>query len=173
MGVPKPPEKALLFTGTLFSDDRVYKWARKRLDELYGPVLFESERLNWEHTDYYRDELGWPIYRRFIAFRRIIDPSEIVEIKLKTNQIEEELSEGGKRRINLDPGYITPSKLVLATTKNYTHRIYLGKGIYGEVTLFYKKGEFRPHEFTYRDYQSPEYLEIFKSMREKLMDMIK
>ncbi|RMG67474.1 MAG: DUF4416 family protein, partial [Nitrospirae bacterium] len=119
MGVPKPPEKALLFTGTLFSDDRVYKWARKRLDELYGPVLFESERLNWEHTDYYRDELGWPIYRRFIAFRRIIDPSEIVEIKLKTNHIEEELSEGGKRRINLDPGYITPSKLVLATTKNY------------------------------------------------------
>ncbi len=173
MGIPREPEKALLFVGTLFSEEDWYVRSKEILTELYGPVLFESDTYRWEHTDYYRDELGWPIYRRFIFFERIIDPAEIVQIKLKTNQIEAGLSRDGKRRINLDPGYITPSKLVLATTKNYAHRIYLGKGIYGEVTLFYRKGGFRAHEFTYRDYQMPEYLELFKKMRDKLMDMIK
>ncbi len=173
MGTPKPPEKALLFVGTLFSDKQYYLKAAEILDELYGPVLFESDIYNWEHTEYYRDELGWPIYRRFIFFNRIIDPSEIVDIKLKTNYIETELSEENKRQINLDPGYITPSKLVLATTKNYAHRIYLSKGIYAEVTLYYRKGKFQAHEFTYKDYQMSEYLELFKKMREKLLNMIK
>lgn len=173
MGTVKPPEKALLFVGTLFSDRQYYLEAADTLKKLYGPVLFESDTYRWEHTDYYKDELGWPIYRRFIFFKGIIDPSEIVQIKLKTNDIEAGLSREGKRQINLDPGYITPSKLVLATTKNYAHRIYLGRGIYAEVTLFYRKGGFRAHEFTYKDYQMPEYLELFKKMREKLMDMIK
>ncbi|NOX19703.1 MAG: DUF4416 family protein [Nitrospirae bacterium] len=168
MGTPREPEKALLFVGTLFSDESYYHKAKERLSKEYGEVLFDTESLPWQHTDYYREELGWPILRRFIAFKRIIDPSVINEIKLFTNELEAELSIDGKRKINLDPGYVTLSKVVLATTKNYTHRIYLGKGIYAEVTLYYKKGTYRAHEFTYRDYQSDEYIEIFLRMRQYL-----
>ena len=168
MGIPKEPEKALLFVGTLFSDEKYYENAKDRLTIHYGEVFFESDALLWQHTQYYRDELGWPIFRKFISFKKVIDPSTISDIKLQTNEIERELSIEGKRKINLDPGYVTLSKVVLATTKNYAHRIYLGKGIYAEVTLFFKKGSFHAHEFTYRDYRSTEYIELFLRMREYL-----
>jgi hypothetical protein len=170
MGVPKEPEKALLFVATLYSNVEYFYKAKELLKDQFGEILFESPQLLWNHTEYYREELGWPIQRRFLCFKLIIDPSMINDIKLYTNTLEERLSIDGKRQINLDPGYVTPSKVVLATTKNYAHRLYLGKGIYAEVTLYYRKGSFRPHEFTYRDYQSPEYIEIFKRMRQYLME---
>ena len=170
MGTPKEPEKALLFVATLYNNVEYFYKAKELLKEQFGEILFESPQWLWNHTEYYREELGWPIQRRFLCFKLIIDPSRIIDIKLYTNTLEEWLSHDGKRQINLDPGYVTPSKVVLATTKNYAHRIYLGKGIYAEVTLYYRKGSFRPHEFTYRDYQNPEYIEIFERMRRFLME---
>ena len=170
MGKPKPPERALLFAGLLYAERETVPECLEALTLRLGPIFFKSHEMRWEHSDYYRDEIGWPIFRIFIAFERIISPDEIREIKLKTNEIEGMFSEKGRRRINIDPGYITPSKLVLATTKNYAHRIYLGKGIYAEVTLYYRKGSFRAHEFTYLDYQSEEYIRIFNHLREYLMN---
>jgi len=169
MGEPKEPEKAILFCGLLYHDENAFQKAIEKLEKLFGAFLFISMPISWSHTEYYREELGWPIYRRFILFDRIIDPSEIVDIKLATNNIEKVLSSNEKRTINIDPGYLTLSKLVLATTKNYTHRIYLGKGIYAEVTLYYIKGNFVEHRFTYRDYKSSQYKEIFTIMRDLLV----
>jgi hypothetical protein len=169
MGKPKPPERALLFAGLLYAEKDLLSQCLEELAVRLGPVFFKSPEMRWEHSDYYRDEIGWPLFRRFIAFERILSPDEIREIKLITNVIEDTFSEHDKRRINIDPGYITPSKLVLATTKNYAHRIYLGKGIYAEVTLYYRKGSFRAHEFTYLDYQSEEYIRIFNYLRAHLM----
>jgi hypothetical protein len=95
----------------------------------------------------------------------VIDPETLADIKVKTNEIEDSFSVNGKRQINLDPGYLTLAKIVLASTKNYAHRVYLRKGIYGEITLFYQDGIFKPHIFTYRDYQEKSCVDMFMRAR--------
>lgn len=133
--------------------------------------MMESQPLPWEYSDYYKEELGSPIQRRFLFFRNMINRENLSDIKLATNEIEERLSTGGKRNINLDPGYLTPYNVILASTKNYSHRIYVGKGIFAEVTLIYKDKDdrYQPHLFTYRDYASDEYAEIFSRARKLLI----
>jgi hypothetical protein len=165
MGKPCFPDPVLLFVGTLYRDEEYLSRAKERLYGLFGESVFESPPLPWEYSDYYKGELGTPIQRTFIFFRNTINPDALCDIKLKTNEMEEDLSTGGKRNINLDPGYLTPYHVVLASTKNYSHRVYLGKGIYAEVTLLYKNNRYRPHLFTYRDYASDEYVEIFAKAR--------
>lgn len=172
MGIPKEPEKSILFTGLLYTNESILKDCLNKLSTRFGELLFESSDEKWDHSEYYREEMGWPIYRKFCAFNRLINPEEIVEIKLWTNAVEHEYSEGGNRKINIDPGYLTLSKVVLVTTKNYAHRIYLGKGIYGEVTLFYRKGGFNSHEFTYPDYQTKLAMDFFNKLRIHLKEML-
>jgi len=122
--------------------------------------------LAWDYSDYYRDEMGSPLRRSFIFFRQAIDAGRLADIKLITNDIECRLSTSGKRNINLDPGYLTLAKVVLASTKNYSHRIYIGKGIYAEITLIFREGEYRPHLFTYADYASETVRAIFEKGRQ-------
>lgn len=165
MGRPSPPEDALLFVGSLYSRQECYLTAKEKLIACFGEIIMESPTSDWDYSDYYSDELGWPIKRRFIFFKNIINPERIVDIKIATNDIERQLSTEGRRSINIDPGYITPSKVVLASTKNYSHRIYIGKGIYAEVTLIYRDGRYQPHLFTYRDYASDAYREVFAMAR--------
>jgi len=172
VGIVKAFEPALLFIGTLYSDAAVLDWTKKTIGKSFGEVLFLSSSSQWDYSRYYKEELGWPIFRRFIFFSDLIDPGDIADIKLKTNEIENDFSIDGKRRINLDPGYLTLSKVVLASTKNYSHRIYLGKGIYGEVTLIYKDGKYSPHLFTYRDYQDKPCIDMFMKAREILKKML-
>lgn len=168
MGSPTPPEKALLFTGTLFSNEDYYTKARQSLERIFGEIVMETPAIRWEFSAYYKDELGEPIYRRFIFFKNLIEQENLSTIKLTTNEIEKSLSSDGKRNINLDPGYMTPAKIVLASTKDYSHRIYLKDGIYAEVTLIFKKGQFIPHINTYKDYQDEKYLRIFMMARRLL-----
>ena len=171
MGKIKFPERALPFVGALYSDPGVFGHSKKILEKDFGNILFESAALPWGYSSYYRDELGWPIKRRFIFFKDFIDPGTLADIKIKTNEIEDTLSLNDKRRINLDPGYLTLAKIVLASTKNYAHRVYLGKGIYGEVALLYQNGTFRPHLFTYSDYQNKSCIDIFLGARVILKEM--
>ncbi len=168
MGIPKELEKAILFTGILFGSDADLLRAERSIKKEFGPFADESDIFDWSHSDYYEDELGSDIKRKFILFDQIISPEEIADIKLKTNDIENELSTGNKRTVNIDPGYITMAKLVLATTKNYCHRIYLGKGIYAEVTLYYQNDDFHPTPFTFNDFKKRECIEFFKKAREYL-----
>ncbi|MBE0427668.1 MAG: DUF4416 family protein [Nitrospirae bacterium] len=172
MGKVKPAKPALLFIGLLYSNQEIFSQSINILKRDLGDILLISLPLLWDYSSYYRDELGWPIFRQFIFFKNLIDPGTLSEIKLKTNEIEEILTFEGKRQINLDPGYLTLSKIVLASTKNYAHRIYLGKGIYGEVTLIYKDGKYNPHLFTYRDYQDKTCIDIFMNAREILKKML-
>lgn len=168
MGKTRNPEPALLFISTLYCKKDSFNHSRKIIEENFGEILFMSPSLPWDYSTYYKDEIGWPLYRQFIFFKNLIDPRLLVDIKLKTNEIEASLSSEGKRSINLDPGYLTLSKVVLASTKNYAHRIYLGKGIYGEVTLIYKNNIYKPHLFTYKDYQDKTHIDIFLKAREIL-----
>jgi len=168
VGKVKSPEPVLLFISTLYSNAGIFDQSQNTLIKNFGDILLISPSLPWDYSTYYKDELGSPLFRQIIFFKNLIDPGMLADIKLKTNEIEAELSSEGKRRINLDPGYLSLSQVVLASTKNYTHRIYLNKGIYGEVTLIFQNGTYIPHLFTYKDYQDKTHIDIFMNAREIL-----
>ena len=173
MGIIKPPQKVKVFAAIMSGVENIFADVAKELTSNLGPVEFVSPVYMWTHTRYYEDEMGPNLKKVFYFFKNMVDPDLLPDIKIFTNQVEEFFSRqlqgsGIKRPVNIDPGYITMSRVVLASTKDYSHRIYLGKGIYGEVTLFFKKGSYRPFPYTYPDYRSEEYIKLFNMAREKL-----
>jgi hypothetical protein len=159
------PEKAVIFIASLFSSQEVLNTAASKLKELFGRVYYESPPLPWNYSAYYDGELGTPLYRHFMFFEGIADPASLVDAKLAVLEIEKGFSQDGKRRINLDPGYMTLAKIVLASRKNYSHRIYLGRGVFCELELFYQEGRFNPLPYTYFDYRDDVFLKIFTKAR--------
>ena len=135
------------------------------LQKKFGPIDFHSPIIDFTYTNYYEKEMGKNLKRKFVSFEKLIFPLEIITIKHYTNRLERKFSHQGRRNINLDPGYLNEGKLILVSTKDNLQRIYLGKGIYGEVTLYFKHAEFQPFMWTYPDYRSPEYRHIFKQIR--------
>jgi hypothetical protein len=156
----------LLFIGTLYSDSRFYVKAYEALQEFFGEVVMETPPMSWDFSGYYQDEMGALITRRFLFFKKPLMPDVLAETKLKTIEIESIFSIDGKRQINLDPGYLTPAKIVLATTKDYSHRIYLHDGIFAEATLLFKGKRYIPHSHTYNDYKDERYQKFFLLGRE-------
>lgn len=132
----------------------------------FGKIDFESRALPFALTDYYQPEFGIGLQRVFISFKRLVDPEELAQIKALTNRMENRFSAGNKRLVNIDPGYLNLAKLVLASTKDYVHRIYLGKGIYAETTLFFRGKGFQAWEWTYPDFRAEGYRDIFNQIRE-------
>lgn len=143
------------------------------LKNKFSKIDFESETISFNHTDYYYKEMGQPLYRKFYSFKNLVNPGELADIKNTTCRIENKFSINGKRTINLDPGYIEPSKFVLASTKNFYHRIYIGKGIFAEVTLVWRKDNYQILPWTFPDYSTKKYRKILKSIREIYMKQIK
>lgn len=142
-----------------------------RLDEelisRLGPIDFKSEPFPFHFTAYYENEMGRNLIKRFYAFEKLILPDNLADIKNVTILIEKNFSSEGRRTVNIDPGYLEESKLVLASTKNFSHRIYLKDGIWAEVTLRYEKGDFVTHPWTYPDYARPLTTDFLKMAREK------
>jgi hypothetical protein len=168
MGIPHPPEKSLLFIAVLYSKKEIFNVVVPMLSARSGEILFISPESSWDHSQYYDKELGKPVYRRFIFFKTLFAPETLPDKKLETNAIERVYSQNGKRMINLDPGYIMLSRVVLASAKDYSHRIYLGKGIYGELALYYEGNSFNPLPYTYQDYRDRRCLEVFEKARKEL-----
>jgi hypothetical protein len=159
-----------LFVGVLVSRSgtEAYVSVEERLRSEFGPIDHCSEIIPFTFTDYYQREMGTGIDRQFFSFENLIDAGKLPEIKRRTNLMEEHFASAGaavKRPVNLDPGYIEHAKVVLASTKNFYHRMYLGNGIFGEVTLHFKDNGFQFFPWTYPDYQSPPYLEFFRAIR--------
>jgi hypothetical protein len=166
MGTETPFVEEKLIFGILISREAMRRNLLNRLTQKFGRIDFESEILDFEFTHYYDREMGVPIKRFFVSIEQPMPPDTLADIKLQSNRMEHEFSENGKRRVNLDPGFLTLSRLVLATTKEGSHRIPLSSGIYGEVTLLFEKGDFRPLPWTYPDFRSDIYREILKKIRE-------
>lgn len=174
MGDIKKPEKVKLVVAMITSNVQLFAQAAKTLSKTYGLVDLTSEILPFNKTDYYQKEMGEKLKRQFISFTELIFPDTLPDIKVRTNALEFELSgDSSQRKINLDPGYLDLAKLVLATTKDHQHRLYLGKGIYGEVTLRYRNKTFAPWEWTYPDYVTSEYIEIFHQIRQIYQEQMK
>lgn len=158
-----------LITSIIFKVEESLNAAEKRLMRFYGPFETLQKILPFDYTDYYRGEMGSGLKRKLVCFKRLVDKEKMAGIKLNTNRIEDRLSIQGRRTVNIDPGYVTEAKLVLLTTKDYTHRIYIGRGIFAEVTLFFKDGSFRGWPWTYPDYASDELRSYFNKVRELYM----
>jgi hypothetical protein len=162
-----------LVIGCIYKEESVYRGAVALLVRSNGRVDFESEELAFTHTDYYEREFGRGLKKKFLSFKSLIPPEKLAAIKLLTNRAEKRLSRQSLRRINLDPGYLDYAKFILATTKDYAHRIYLGRGIFAEVTLSYRDRAFQPLEHTYPDFRSPEYIRILNHIRSLYVQQIK
>jgi len=161
------PEKVKLIAGLIAGNTELFLNIRRPLERaLKNTIDFDSETINFIYTDYYRKEMGQDLKRRFLSFKNNMSLEKIYETKIKTNELERLFSKSGKRTINIDPGYIDLSKLVLFSTKDYTHRVHLSKGIYAEVTLYYKDRTFNPWPWTYPDYKTKKYIDIFNNLRQ-------
>ncbi len=165
MGKISAPLPVKLVMPMLSNRPELFGLAEAALVARFGPVDYHSPRLPFAHTNYYEAEFGKDLQRQFLCFETLVDPGQLAEIKVLTNTLEEGWSEEGQRRINLDPGYLSQAKLVLATTKDHAHRIYIGHGIYAEVTLAYRDKGFRAGPWTYPDYRSESYWQILCTMR--------
>ena len=156
MGAVFDFEKEKLIIGVIYHDEEIFKRAMDILTEEFGEIDDCSEEFSFseEFSTYYDDEIGGEGMRRIYSFKELVDPSRQADIKIRTNEIETSFSEGGKRKINLDPGFINHGRLLLATTKETGFRIPLKDGIYTELTLFWARGGWQKLPWTYRDYQS-------------------
>ncbi len=156
--------------GVLFTGDLILLEAEKKVSSVFGPVSGRSvkERFS-KYTDYYEEEMGEGVFRCFWAFNIPFPRGALAEAKLATNRIERALAREGKRTVNLDPGLLTAESLILATTKPYSHRIYLAKGIYGDLALTFREGGFKPMPWTYPDYGEDWARDFFRDVRRELL----
>lgn len=166
MSSPCKPKKVLLFTAVLISKDFSVEEINRVLLKKIGPACFCSRLMNFVWSDYYQDEMGEDLKRLFIVYKKPVSRDEIVKYKKLCDAIELKYLKNGKRSVNIDPGIITPENIVLATNKAFFHRIYIKKGVYSEVTLFYKKGTYNPIEYwTFPEYRSSAVIEFFNKAR--------
>jgi hypothetical protein len=161
------PVLVKLFIGLIYSHDARVDECIEGLEARLGEIDFKSSEMPFDFTSYYAEEMGGGLSRKIITFKKLIKREQLVDIKIFTNESERKFSAAGNRKINIDPGYIAPEHLILATGKGYYHRPYLGRGVYADLTLVYKHKEFHTLEWTYPDYGSRDLRELFKTLREK------
>lgn len=166
MGTLQTPHFVKLFAGLLTLESEIPK-VEAALERKWGLIERRSEIHPFEYSSYYEEEFGSPLMRFFLVFSKTLSPEKIVLYKLESNAIESENAVNGKRRWNIDPGFIDLDKIVLATTKPATYRIYLGDGIHAQSTLFFKDRSFHPWPWTYRDYKEEWSLAFFKKARDQ------
>jgi len=171
MAEAKSPETVKLVCGMISGRVDLFDLAAGRMAERLGAPELTSEIMDFDFTHYYDRQMGSPLYRRFTAFEFLAPPDALVEVKCWTNELEARFAAeiaAPSRPINLDPGYVAESKLVLASMKDFAHRLYLGRGVYGEVTLTYSKGPWEPLGWTFPDFASPRYHAFLTAVRDRL-----
>lgn len=172
MGAPSIPKKAALVISIIFGKDAVKDEALRLLADAFGPGTPHPQSFMFDQTAYYASEMGSPLRRVLWIADAPVGRHKLAAIKLRTNDIERRFARpDGTRRVNLDPGLLSAESFILATTKNFSHRVYLRKGIYADLTLVYRKGEFVPLEWTYPDYAGAEIRNVLKTWRNAYMKM--
>jgi hypothetical protein len=173
MGKVREVKPAKLIVGLLFCRLDLLTLILERIKDKWGSIDFISPTFPFEHTDYYHREMGEKLWRCFVSFERLIPMESLPQIKIQSNYLEEEFSPQGNRQINIDPGYLDASKMILATTKDFFHRAYLGQGIYAHLNLYFQKVTFHPLPWTYPDYMTAEALQFFSQVRTRYLQQIK
>jgi hypothetical protein len=157
MANPQPPLPVKLFIAVLFKEQAVLEPARRLFVRHWGPIDFEGSDCLFDTTDYYEHEMGKPLFRRIVSFERLAKPTELVDMKLSCNAIEDGLKDGNSRTVNCDCGYLDHNKVVLASAKEAGQKIYIDKGIYADLSGRYKDGKYRPFEWSFPDFKDGRY----------------
>jgi hypothetical protein len=169
MSQPQSPKPAKLIAGFFVKDKALAADIAQDLQERLGPVDMVSAWFPFDFTTYYEKEMGGPLHRRLMVFKPLVEQTELAAIKRMTNELEQKYQRQGQRRVNVDPGYLLAERFVLATGKNFTHRIYIGEGIYADLTLIYQKGDFKTLPWTYPDYADRRLIDFLILVRNKYM----
>ncbi len=173
MSTIKTPVPVSLFVAALYAPTFSDAAVSELIAEHFGNALLPGPVFDFNFSDYYDAEMGPNLRKAFFMLDRLLDPVELPEWKLRAMALEEQHAREGKRTINLDPGYLEAPKFVLATAKNFTHRIYIGRGVYADVQLYMRDGKFQTNPWTYPDYKLPEHLSFFEQARSKYFEKIR
>jgi hypothetical protein len=176
MAKAKPFSPAKLIFGLIASQDLIFQRTQELLIQLYGPLDTESRFFSFDYTDYYKKQMIGTLKRKFISCSNLYPPDKLSEIKLRTNTLEEEIAreiKSKKRVVNIDPGILSASALIMATVKDFSHRIPMQKGIYGHLEFLFGKNAVKILPWTYPDYRSPEYHDYFLNVRELYLQQVK
>ncbi len=159
---------AKLILGTIYKEEDALERALFYFSKKYGNLQIESNKFPFDVTSYYEKEMGGPLFRKFFVFKDLISPDKLSEVKVFTNRLEEKLTiefKADGRPVNLDPAILTPTSLIVATAKNYSHRVPLKNGIYAHIEYLFTKKDVKILEWTYQDFKKAEYKEFFKMVR--------
>ena len=176
MAEVKPFIPVKLIVGIISSQDSAVEWTEKALTAAYGPVDLRSATLSFNQTDYYEKQMGKGLRRRFLSFSRLVPPESLADIKIHTNGLEEEVKKplaGEERVVNIDPGILTASALIMATAKNFAHRIPLHQGIYAHLEMLFSKNAVKLLSWTYPDFQQEAYQRYFLEARQVYLRQLK
>jgi hypothetical protein len=167
MSIPQEPKPAKLVIGLLIKDKALIEPLATEFASLFGSPDMISSWMSFDYTAYYESELGSPLYRRLLTFETLIEQRELATIKLATNRLEQAYSRNRRRRVNIDPGYLLYERFVLASGKNFAHRIYIGHCIYADLTLIYRNSAFETLPWTYPDYADQPIRSFLERVRKK------
>jgi hypothetical protein len=167
MSVPQTPKPAKLVIGIITTEVKIIENLVTELLLRFGQIDLASQWMDFNYTTYYEPEMGSPLFRRVFAFKPLISQGDLSAFKLATNRMEHNYLRKGRRRVNIDPGYMLRERFVLASGKNFSHRIYIGEGIYADLTLIYQKGSFQKLPWTYPDYSDGDMLKFLEQVRNK------
>lgn len=173
MSIPQSPKPAKLVISLFLREKHLIVPVARDLAGTFGTMDMISPWLEFDFTTYYETEMGKPLFRRVLTLQTLIEQEGLADIKLATNDIERKYSEKGKRRVNIDPGYMVPARFVLATGKDFAHRVYIGKRIYADLTLIYQQGQFQILPWTYPDYAADEMRDYLGRVRNQYMAGLK
>jgi hypothetical protein len=165
MGHIRPHQPVKLIASLLTHQLDLLPAVEQALEQHLGPIDYRSALLPFDMTSYYADEFGPSLQRVIVTFERLCNADSLAGVKRLTNELEQDWAPEGRRQVNIDPGYIALGKFILATTKDQSHRIDIGQGIFAEVTLRYRHGTFERWEWTYPDYSSAPYIALFNQLR--------
>ena len=167
MSLPLQPKLAKLVIGLFLNDKALFDQLALELTSAFGPMDIITSWMRFDYTNYYESEMGSPLFRRLATFQTLVKQGDLAEIKLTTNRFEEKWSRNGRRTVNIDPGYLLHERFVLASAKNFSHRIYIGHGIYADLTLVYQNGDFKKLPWTYPDYADKPIITFLTNVRNK------
>jgi len=173
MVTPNKPDPVKLFIGILTNKQQLISELESALSYNWGTIDCRSGIIPFDCTDYYEGEMGSKLFRYFISMENLMDPEELANIKLRTNEIEIKFSAEGKRKVNLDPGYLDFHKIVLASGKFGGQKIYLSGGIYADMTSRFSRGKFEPMEWAFPDFKTGLYDQIFITIRHLYKEKMK
>ena len=167
MSLPQEPKPGKLVVGLLMKDKTLFEPLAMELTSLFGSPDMVSKWMPFDYTTYYEPELGSPLFRRLLTFKTLIQQQDLATIKVATNRLEGAYSRNHRRKVNIDPGYLLFERFVLASGKNFSHRIYIGHRIYADLTLIYRRGAFETLPWTYPDYADKPIIGFLEQVRRK------